>query len=77
MLLVWTMQLKGIRGGLFTVPYFPWDFQDFYALIELPPSWFIIESATWGECLDVLGEGCGGGGGGGNFIFLASPLNVP
>ena len=38
---------------LFTVPYFfPWDFRDSYASIELPPSSFATASATWGERLN-------------------------
>ena len=40
---------------LFTVPYFSWDFRDLYASIELPPSWFVRVSATWGECLNYRG----------------------
>ena len=29
-----------------------WDLgcSDSYASVELPPSWFVMASATWGEC---------------------------
>ena len=40
-------------------PIFPWDFQDWNASIELPPSLFVRASATWGECLNYRGGGSG------------------
>ena len=42
--------------------FFPWDFPDSYVSIELPPSWFVKASATWGECLNYRGEREWGGG---------------
>ena len=44
---------KGSR--LFTVPYFSVGFSRLVRF-ELPPSWFITAKATWGECLNYLGE---------------------
>ena len=37
-------------------PIFPWDFRDSSASIELPPSWFLTGSVTWGERLNFRGE---------------------
>ena len=30
-------------------PIFPWDFRDWYASVELPPSWFVKASSIRGE----------------------------
>ena len=35
-------------------PIFPCGFR--VASIELPPSWFVTESAIWGECLNDQGH---------------------
>ena len=40
-------------------PIFPWDLRDWYASMELPPSWFVKASAIWGECQSYRGEGSG------------------
>lgn len=36
-------------------PFVPWDFKDSYASTKLPPSWFVMASATWGEYLNYPG----------------------
>ena len=40
-------------------PIFPWDFRDSCASIELPPSWFVTASATWGVSKLPRGAGVG------------------
>ena len=37
-------------------PIFLWDFRDSSASFELPQSWFVTVSVTWGKRLNFRGE---------------------
>ena len=46
----------GVFETVHSPPISPWDSRDWYASMELPPSWFVKVSAIWGECLNYRGE---------------------